>query len=97
MVNQSLSHVRWKCEDYIHLSIAIPPKLSISSFMRYLKSKSILMIYDRYPELQRKWDKSFQARGYYVSTLGNIIAGAIKKYIQEQSEEKRKEENRSTS
>ena len=85
------------CEDHIHLSVAIPPKISISSFMGYLKGKSTLMLYDRHPELQSKWDKSFWARGYYVSTIGNITEDAIKKYIQEQSEESRKEENRSTS
>lgn len=84
------------CEDHIHLSVAIPPKISISSFMGYLKGKSTLMIYDRHPELQSKWDKSFWARGYYVSTIGNITEDAIKKYIQEQSDESRKEENRST-
>lgn len=37
------------CEDHIHLSLAIPPKLSISDFMGYLKGKSTLMIYDRHP------------------------------------------------
>ena len=39
------------------------------------------MIYDRHLELQSKWDKSFWARGYYVSTIGNITEEAIKKYI----------------
>lgn len=85
------------CEDHIHLSVAIPPKISISSFMGYLKGKSTLMIYDRHSELQSKWNKSFWARGYYVSIIGNITEDAIKKYIQEQSDESRKEENRSTS
>ena len=45
------------CKDHVHLSVAIPPKESISDFMGYLKGKSTLMIYDRHPELQRKWDK----------------------------------------
>ena len=45
------------CDDHIHLSGAIPLKLSISDFMGYLKGKSTLMIYDRYPELQSKWIK----------------------------------------
>lgn len=58
--------------------------------MGYLKGKRTLMLYDRHPELQSKWDKSFWARGYYVSTIGNITEDAIKKYIQEQSEESRK-------
>ena len=85
------------CGDHIHLSVAIPPKLSISNFMGYLKGKSTLMIYDRHPELQSKWDKSFWARGYYVSTIGSITEDAIKRYIQEQTEKSRKEETRSTS
>lgn len=37
-------------------------KLSISSFIGYLKGKSILMIYDRHPELQSKWNKVFWVR-----------------------------------
>lgn len=44
------------CIDHVHLSLAIPPKLSISGFMGYLKGKITLMIYDRHPELQREWN-----------------------------------------
>ena len=80
------------CKDHIHLCVCIPPKLSVSSFMGYLKGESTLMIYDRHPELQSKWDKAFWARGYYVATIGNVTESAIKKYIAEQSEESRKED-----
>ena len=80
------------CEDHVHLSVATPPKISISNFMGYLKGKSTLMIYDRHPELQSKWNKSFWARGYYVETLGNITEEAVKKYISEQAEDSRKED-----
>ena len=51
------------------------------------------MIYDKHPELGSKWNKSFWARGYYVAIVGNITEDAIKKYIQEQSEESRKEDD----
>ena len=81
---------------YVHLSIAIPPKLSVSDSMGYLKGKSTLMIYDRHPKLQSKWDKAFWARGYYVETIGNITDEAVQKYIKEQAEESRKEDSRST-
>ena len=81
------------CIDHVHLCVSIPPKMSVSSFMGYLKGKSTLMIYDRHPELQSKWSKAFWARGYYVATVGNITEDAIKKYIKEQSEESRKEDN----
>lgn len=81
------------CEEHVHLSVAIPPKISISSFMGYLKGKSTLMIYDRHPEKQSRWNKAFWAGGYYVATVGNITEDAIKKYIREQSEESQKEES----
>ena len=80
------------CVDHIHLCVSIPPKLSVSSFMGYLKGRSTLMIYNRHPELQSKWNKAFWARGYYVATIGNLTEEAIKKYIQEQTKESRKEE-----
>lgn len=84
------------CIDHVHLSLAIPPKYAISNVMGYLKGKSTLMIYDRHPELQSKWDKAFWARGYYVETVGNITDEAVQKYIKEQAEESRREDSRST-
>ena len=62
-----------------HLSVAIPPKLRVSDFMGYLKGKSTLMIYDRHPELQSKWDKAFWARGYLslIHIYGMFIAVKI--------------------
>ena len=81
------------CPDHVHLCVSIPPKMSVSNFMGYLKGKSTLMIYDRHPELQSKWNKAFWARGYYVATVGNLTEETVKKYIQEQSEESRKEDS----
>lgn len=80
------------CADHVHLCVSLPPKLSVSEFVGYLKGKSALMIFDKHPELGSKWDRSFWARGYYVSTVGNITEEAIKRYIQEQQEEAKQEE-----
>lgn len=74
------------CVDYVHLCVSILPKMSVSGFLGYLKGKSTLMVYDRHPELQNKWNKAFWARGYYVAIIGNLTEEAIKKYIAEQSE-----------
>ena len=106
MDSKSLSHTRWKCQykgveiiegavcaDHVHKCVSIPPKISVSNFMGYLKGKSTLMIYDRHPNQQSKWNKAFWARGYYVATVGNVTEDAIKRYIQDQSEESRKEES----
>ena len=84
------------CIDHVHLSVAIPPKYSVSNFMRYLKGKSTRILYDRHTEMQSKWDKAFWARGYYVETIGNITDEAVQKYIKEQAEESRKEDSRGT-
>ena len=40
------------CPDHIHMLVSIPPKLSVSSFMGYLKGKSSLMIFDKYANLK---------------------------------------------
>ena len=64
--------------DHIRLCLSIPPKLSLAEFMGYLKGKSALMIYDRHAELGKKWDRSFWARDYYVSTIENVDEETIK-------------------
>jgi len=84
------------CKDHIHLNVTIPPKISISDFMGYLKGKSALMIYDKHPQERSKWDKSFWAKGYYVATVGTITEEVIKKYIAEQEEQSRKEDKTGT-
>jgi hypothetical protein len=58
--------------------------------MGYLKGKSALMIFDRYPDMGSKFNRHFWARGYYIATVGNISEEAIKKYIAEQEMEDRK-------
>ena len=79
------------CVDHVHLCVSIPPKLSISDFVGYLKGKSALMIYDKHPEMESKWDRSFWARGYYVTTIGNVNEETVKEYIQRQIEESKNE------
>lgn len=82
------------CVDHVHLSVAIQPKINMASFMGYLKGKSTLMIYNRPPGLQSKWNKVFWARGYYVATVGNITEDVVKEYIQQQKEESKREDTR---
>ena len=68
--------------DHIHMLVSIPPKLSVSQFMGYLKGKSALMIFDKHANLKYKFgNRHFWAEGYYVSTVG-LNEATIKKYIQ---------------
>ena len=70
--------------DHVHMLVSIPPKLSVSSFMGYLKGKSALMIFDKHGNLKYKYgNRHFWAEGYYVSTVG-LNEATIRKYIEEQ-------------
>ena len=73
--------------DHIHMLLSIPPSLSVSEFMGYLKGKSTLMIFERHANLKYKYGRrTFWSKGYYVSTVG-INKATIQKYIREQENE----------
>ncbi len=75
------------CPDHIHMLVEIPPSLSVSNFMGYLKGKSTLMIFDRHVNLKYKYgNRHFWARGYYVDTVGKNQK-RIEEYIQNQLQE----------
>jgi putative transposase len=75
------------CPDHIHMLLSIPPKMSVSYAIGYLKGKSSLMIFDRHANLKYRYgNRHFWARGYYVDTVGRSKE-AIKKYIQNQLKE----------
>lgn len=75
------------CKDHIHLLVSIPPKMSISSFMGYLKGKSSLIIFERHANLKYKYGRrNFWAIGYYVDTVGKN-AKIIEEYIKNQLQE----------
>ena len=75
------------CKDHIHMLLEIPPKMSVSAFVGYLKGKSSLMIYERWANLKFKYrNREFWCKGYYVDTVGKNTK-AIKEYIADQLEE----------
>ncbi len=58
-------HCNWKgvniinaevCPDHVHMLVEIPPKMSVSGFMGFLKGKSSLMIYEKF------WNMKFKYR-----------------------------------
>jgi putative transposase len=87
---------RWKgvnlleaeaCPDHIHILVEIPPKMSVSSFMGFLKGKSSLMIYEKWGNMKYKYrNRQFWCRGYFVDTVGKDEK-KIATYIQEQLKE----------
>ena len=67
--------------------VSIPPNISVSQFVGYLKGKSSLMIFDRHANLKYKYgNRHFWCRGYYVDTVGkneNKIAEYIRQQLQD--------------
>ncbi len=75
------------CPDHIHMFVRIPPSMSVSSFMGYLKGKSVLMIFERHANLKYRYgNRHFWCRGYYVDTVGKN-AKKIEEYIRNQLQE----------
>lgn len=75
------------CPDHIHMLVEIPPKMSVSGFVGYLKGKSSLMIFERYANLKYKYgNRKFWCRGFYVDTAGKNDK-KIAEYIANQLQE----------
>ena len=72
------------CPDHIHMLVMIPPKMSVSGFMGYLKGKSSLMIFQKWGNMKFAYrNREFWCKGYYVDTAGKNTK-AIKEYIANQ-------------
>ena len=73
-----------RLEIHIHMLLSIPPKISVSGFMGFLKGKSSLMIYQKWGSMKIKYrNRQFWCEGYYVDTVGKNTK-AIKEYIAKQ-------------
>ena len=75
------------CPDHVHMLLEIPPKMSVSGFMGYLKGKSSLKKKKKWGNMKFKYrNREFWCRGYYVDTAGKNTK-KIAEYIQNQLKE----------
>ena len=75
------------CPDHIHILVEIPPKISVSSFVGFIKGKTSILIYQKYGNMKFKYrNRNFWCRGYYVDTVGKD-ARKIQQYINNQLKE----------
>ena len=75
------------CVDHVHMLVEIPPKMSVSGFVGFLKGKSSQIIYERFANARFKYrSREFWCRGYYVDTVGKNTK-KIAEYIQNQLKE----------
>ena len=73
-----------ECPDHIHILVSLPPKMSVSGFMGYLKGKSATITFRKWGNIKFAYrNREFWCKGYYVDTVGKN-AKAIQEYVANQ-------------
>ena len=72
-------------KDHIHLFVSVPPKLSVSKLMQYLKGKHLIRCFLNLSIYRDSFGvKHIWARGYFAVSSGNVTDEVIMKYIENQ-------------
>ena len=71
--------------DHIHLLLSIPPNLSVSKVVQYIKGKSGRKLLLEFAYLRKRyWGQHLWARGYLAVTVWNVNEQEVQKYLEEQ-------------
>ncbi len=75
-------------KDHIHLFVSVPPHLSASNLVQYIKGNTSRKLQMEYKELNKQfWGRHLWARGYFVASSGNVTDEVIAEYIKNQDME----------
>ena len=86
MIKEMVIHAGSINRDHVHMLISIPPNLSVSKAVRFLKGKSSHRLLTEYQVLRKRyWGQPLWARGYWASSSGNVTDEAWKAYIENQT------------
>jgi putative transposase len=81
--------------DHIHLLVSLPPSLSISKVVQYIKGKSSRRILGEFAHIRKRyWGQHLWARGYFAVTVGNVSTEEVQRYIEQQELHQRSDEFR---
>jgi putative transposase len=79
--------------DHVHLLISVPPSISISKTVQYIKGKSGRKLLMEFETLRKRyWGQHLWARGYFVVTVGNVNTEDMQRYIESQEEHHSKDD-----
>jgi putative transposase len=71
--------------DHVHLLVAFPPKVSVSSLVNSLKGVSSRLLKKEHPELlKRYWKGTLWTPSYFAASCGGAPIGIIRQYIEQQ-------------
>lgn len=72
--------------DHVHCFITAPPKLSVTTIVKYLKGITSRKLYERFPSIKNElWKGELWNHSYYCETIGSVSEENIKRYIECQS------------
>ena len=77
--------------DHIHLMVSIPPPMSVSKMMQYLKGRTSKKLQEEFPKLRKEyWGQHMWATGYFCRSSGKVTSDMVKEYIENQDEKIKK-------
>ena len=81
--------------DHVHLLISVPPSISLSKAVQYIKGNSSRKLLQEFEVLQKKyWGQHLWARGYFAVTVGNVNTEDVQRYIEQQEKHHKKDDFR---
>lgn len=73
-------------QDHVHCFITAPPKLSVTTIVKYLKGITGRKLFEQYPNIRNQlWKGQLWNHSYYCETIGSVSEENIKRYIERQS------------
>ena len=75
--------------DHIHILFEAPPQINLANFVNAFKAASSRMVRSNFPEEVSRfyWKPYFWSLSYFIATVSDRSADAVKKYIQNQGAE----------
>ncbi len=70
--------------DHVHILALVPPSISISKAVQYIKGISSRKLLQEFALLRKRyWGQHLWARGYFVVTVCNVNSEEVQKYIEQ--------------
>jgi putative transposase len=74
--------------DHVHIFVSVPPHISVSQLVQWIKGKTSRKILAEFKTLSRVfWGRHIWGRGYFVASSGHVTDEAIMNYIEQQGKE----------
>ena len=59
--------------DYVHMLVSVPPSISVSKLVQYMKGKSSRKVMMEFVHLKKRyWGQHMWAKSYFAVTVGNL-------------------------